>query len=354
MGLYGISLEPEYESPSGGKFENQDKLQAIPQLYYTYSMDSLPVSFGLGLYAPFGLSVEWPQDTGFRTVATEGALKYFTINPVVAVEILPTLSLGAGLTVNYAEVDLQQGLLWPTQAYDRFRFEGDGWAVGYNLGLLWKAHEKVSLGVSFRSPTTMEFEGHTDVRNEVALPSPPAPFPVPVFSQSTEASADFPFPLKVICGISYRPTPDWNFEFNADFNGWDRLNTVTIRQGAGGSPLLPQDIPLVLNWESSWYYEFGATRYLGDRWSVSAGYIFNENSLPDENYTPLVADQDRHFFSVGAGYRGDRYTFDVAYQFGYGPDRDVSGSAPSAVGQSADGRYGFISHAVAVSGGVRF
>ena len=183
MGLYGISLQPDYESPSGERYENQDKLQAIPQLYYAYSMDSLPVSFGLGLYAPYGLSVEWPQDTGFRTVATEGALKYFTINPVVAVEILPTLSLGAGLTVNYAELDLQQGLLWPTQAYDRFRFKGDGWAVGYNLGLLWKAHEKVRLGVSFRSPTTMEFEGQTDVRNDVALPSPPAPFPVPVFSQ---------------------------------------------------------------------------------------------------------------------------------------------------------------------------
>jgi long-chain fatty acid transport protein len=354
MGVYGISLEPSYESPAGGEFENQDKLHAIPQVYYAYGMDSLPVSFGLGIYSPFGLSVKWPQDTGFRTVATEGALETITVNPVVAVEVLPGLSVGAGVTVNYAKVDLQQGLLWPTQPNDRFKFEGDGWDVGYNLGLLWKVHEKVSLGAALRSATTIDFEGHTEARNVVALPSPPAPFPVPTFNQRTEASADFPFPMKLIFGISYRPTPNWNIEFNADYNGWDRLNTVTIHQEAGGSPLLPQDIPLTLNWESSWYYEFGATRYLGERWWVSAGYIFNENSLPDATYNPLVADQDRHFFSVGTGYKGERYTFDVAYQFGYGPERTVTGSTPSAAGQSADGRYGFISHAIAMSVGVHF
>jgi long-chain fatty acid transport protein len=354
MGVYGISLEPNYESPVGEDFENQDKLHAVPQFYYAYSPDQLPVSFGLGVFSPFGLSVEWPEDTGFRTVGTQGALQTVTINPVVAVEILPNLSFGAGLTVNYAEIDLQQGLLWPTQANDRFRFEGDGWDVGYNLGLLWRAHEKVSLGASFRSAMTIDFEGQTEVRNQVAMPSPPAPFPVPAFSQSTDASAEYPFPLKVILGISYRPTTDWNFEFNADYNGWDRINTVTIRQETGFPPLIPQDIPLVLDWESSWYYEFGATRYLGERWWVSAGYIFNENSLPDATYSPLVADQDRHFFSLGAGYKGARYTFDVAYQFGYGPDRTVTGSAPSAAGQTADGTYGFISHAIAMSAGVHF
>ena len=111
---------------------------------------------------------------------------------------------------------------------------------------------------------------------------------------------------------------------------------------------------VTLNWEPSWYYEFGATRYLGNGWSVSGGYIFNENSVPDANYTPLVADLDRHFFSIGAGFKGKRFSFDAAYQFGYGPTRTVSGSAYSNAGQNADGRYEFTSQALLVTCGYHF
>jgi hypothetical protein len=92
---------------------------------------------------------------------------------------------------------------------------------------------------------------------------------------------------------------------------------------------------------------------------VSAGYLFNENSVPDAYYSPLAADLDRHFFSVGAGRQGKRFDFDVVYQFGYGPAHTVTGSTPSSqpglfTGQTADGTYKFASHAVLVTLGVHF
>jgi long-chain fatty acid transport protein len=354
MGIYTIDLEPSYDSPAGGTFENQDKWHSIPQLFYTYTPEKCPLSFGLGMYAPFGLGIKWPQDTGFRTVGTEASLSYFTINPAIAWKVCDTFSIGGGLTVNYADIDLRQGMLWPAQGYDEFRFKGCGWDIGYNFGLLWKAHEKLSFGGVFRSATEINFEGNTDARNTVPMPSPPTPFPVGAFSTSTGAEAKFKFPLEFVVGVSYRPTPKWNLEFDAEYTDWNSLNTVMVRQDAAFPPLLPQNIPLVFNWESSWYYEFGVTRYLDNGWHVSAGYIFNENSVPDAHYQPLVADLDRHFFSVGTGMKGKRLSFDVAYQFGYGPSRTVSGSAPSPAGQSADGDYSFISHAISASVGWHF
>lgn len=106
-------------------------------------------------------------------------------------------------------------------------------------------------------------------------------------------------------------------------------------------------------------YEFGVTRYLEDSWHLSAGYVYNESSVPDTYYTPLAADVDRHFFSVGVGHKGKRLDFDVAYQVGYGPDHTVSGSTPSStparfVGQRADGTYDFLSLAVLVTVGLHF
>jgi long-chain fatty acid transport protein len=114
----------------------------------------------------------------------------------------------------------------------------------------------------------------------------------------------------------------------------------------------------VLNWQPSWIYEFGVTRYFDNGWHVSAGYVYSENSVPDANYTPLAADLDRHFFSVGTGFKGKTFNFDVAYQFGYGPTRTVTGSEPSTAGhiagQTADGNYGFSSHAVMLTVGMHF
>ena len=49
----------------------------------------------------------------------------------------------------------------------------------------------------------------------------------------------------------------------------------------------------------------------------AAGYDFNENSQPDENFTPGVSDADRHWFNLGFGRKCDNHTWMLAYQFGY-------------------------------------
>ena len=215
-----------------------------------------------------------------------------------------------------------------------FRLKADGWGVSYNLGVLYKPHEQVSLGLAFRGPATLDLNGQTEA--QMAQVQPTATY--------RSAQARLPLPFKLICGLSYRPTPKWNFEFDADYTDWSALGTVTIHQGAPVTSLsIPRNVPMVYDWQSSWYYEFGATRYLPKGWSVSAGFILSQNSLPDNHYNPVVGDMDREFASVGAGYKVGRYHFDVAYQYGFAPIHVVSAGTP------ADGRYTFSTDAIALS-----
>ena len=351
-GLYGIYLNPGYTPTNHSRtFHSSDNLAAVPQLFYTYTHEDSRLSLGLGVYAPYGGSMNWPQDTGFRTVATEGKLTYLTLNPVVAVKLLPSLSFGGGLMVNYVNMDLEQGLRasYLPPAINFFRFKGDGWSVGYNLGLRWQPHEKIAFGATFRSAAKVTLNGHTEFEQ----------FSAGIADTTLPARTDFSFPLTVVGGLSYRPTPKWNLEFDADYTDWSSFGRTTIYQqgdpGLGG----PQNPPVTLNWQASWLYEFGVTRYFDNGWHVSGGYVFNENSVPNQYYTPLAADMDRHFFSLGTGYKGKRFDFDFAYQFGYGPAHTVTGSSPSSTpgranNQTADGAYDFISHAVLVSVGMHF
>ncbi len=356
FGLYGIYLDPTFRPPtgannSGSTYHIEDNLAAVPQLFYSYSPEALPLSFGLGIYSPYGGNVSWPQDTGFRSVATEGSLTYMTINPVVALELAHGLSIAAGAMVNYADLEMEQGLLATAQPLANFfRFKGNGWSAGYNLGVLWQPHEMVSLGATFRSSATVGFDGHTDFEQQPLRGLYPA--------TSRVASAEFEFPMTVTFGVSYRPTPKWNLEFDADYTDWSNFGTVYIHQQ--DPPFgLKAVTPVILNWQPSWMFGFGVTRYFDKGWHASAGYVFNQNSVPDAYYSPLAADMDRHFISAGAGFKGKRFDFDVAYQFGYGAPHTVTGSTPSSTpgqfaGQTANGTYDFISHAVMLTVGLHF
>ena len=355
-GIYGIYLDPSYNPPGsaangGNTYHSSDNLAAVPQFFYSYTPKKLPLSFGLGVYAPYGGSISWPDDTGFRTVATQGKLTYLTLNPVVAVKLLPSLSLGAGLMVNYVKMETEQGLLsfYQPPNINFYRFSGDGWSVGYNLGLRWQPVEKISFGATFRSSTAVTLNGHTEFEE----------FSAGIPDTTLPAQMGLNFPLEAVLGVSYRPTPKWNLEFDADYTDWSSFGTTTIYQGGTAPFGVKQDVPINLDWHASWMFEFGATRYFDNGWHASAGFVFNENSVPDAYYTPLAADLDRYFFSVGAGHKGKRFDFDIAYQFGYGPARTVTGSTPSSTpgqfaNQNADGTYNYISHAVFVMVGMHF
>lgn len=342
LGAYAIRIEEQVEldTPVGNrKFssENTD-FQTVPQMYLTWKKKDAPVALGLGMYAPFGFALDYPEDTPFRTIARKGSILFVTINPVLAWKITDQLSVGVGATISYGEATLQRGVL---AVGDRFRFKGDGVAYGFNAGVLWDPHRMHHFGLTYRGPQTIKFEGHSSVRTdpfEVATPF--GPFPVAGIDRREDADATFDLPQQIVFGYSFRPTPDWNFEFNIDWTDWSSLNTVTLHQRSG-------DAPIPFEWESSFFYEFGVTKNFARGLSASVGYIYSENSVPDETFNPAIPDGNRHILSAGLGQRLDRYNWYLAYQWTFG-DRTIS------EGTILDGDYRFDSHAVTLSLGYNF
>jgi long-chain fatty acid transport protein len=356
-GLNTLYYEPTYQPPSAAANSGQTYYSSkdwayLPQFFLSYTAKGAPLSCGLGVYAPFGGQITWPDDTGFQSVAISGSLQYITINPVVAVKLAPGLSVGGGVMVNYGNISLDQGLLAASAPLTNFfKFTGDGWSVGYNVGVLWKPISQLSFGATFRSSAALNFQGNTDFqlqRNPYYNPT------------QRDASASFNFPLTTVFGVSCRPTPKWNIEFDANYTDWRSFNTVLIEQAPPTvSRPFQQNVTVNLDWQASWMYELGVTRYFDHGWHVSGGYVFNENSVPDTYYTPLAADLNRNFLSLGVGHSGRHFDLDVTYQFGFALSRDVSGSQPSSTparssGQSADGTYGYSSQAIFVTVGAHF
>ena len=327
FGGHAISVNSHFESSSGAiEADTKSELQLVPQIFCTYAPEDSPFAFGLGIYVPFGLGLEWPDAVPFRDYALEGRLQYTTVNPVVAWQITPTLSIGVGPTINYGLVNLRQG--FGGIPGSNFEFEGDGFAFGGKVGLLWQPHPKWSLGLNYCSPTTVNFDG-----DSTAVPGAP---------NKTSTSAEMDFPQFIVGGISFRPTTNWNVEVDIDWTDWDTLNTVTFENTAFG------DVPLRLNWESSFLYHLGITRYLQNHYWVSAGYFFSENSTSQTDFTPVVPDTDLHVVSLGVGRKGEHWSWALSGQIITGPERNVDN------GNATDGTYQFSNQAVNFSVAYRF
>jgi long-chain fatty acid transport protein len=321
-GLYYVSASTRYTSPTGATAKTDTTFQPVPQMYYVRSFEDKPFTLGIGVYAPYGLSLDYGENNPFNFIAEYGKLAYATFNPVIAWKATPELSLAIGPTLNYSQATLVNNVL---------RYKGDGMAFGFNAGVLWQPHEQWSFGATYRSATKVEYKGNADIFDAFR-------------SQST---ADFQFPQYAVVGVSYRPTPNWNFEFNLDWTDWDNVNQTVFRDTAIG------DLPFIFNYKTSFMYEFGITRKLKNGWFVSTGYFYSENSSPDATFNPIVPDANLHLGSAGFGRKGDRFDWVVAYHFGYGPGRTVTGS-PVVAGQSGDGRYRTFNNAVNISLNYKF
>lgn len=323
LGCYFISTNVDYRSASGETASTAAEIQPVPQLYYVYSPENAPYSFGFGVYAPYGLGIDYGAETPFSTLAEEGELLYACFNPVVAYEVIPGLSLAAGLTLNYSDVSLKRhiGIL----PGDQFRYDGDGVACGFNLGLLWQPDPMWSFGLNYRSATEVDYEGES-----IAEP----------YSGSRPTDATLVFPDYIVAGVSFRPSDCWNLEFNLDWTDWDSVNDVRFKGTYGGDQTVP------FRYQSSFMYNFGVTRKFAGGYFLSAGYIYSENSVPDLTFTPLNPDSDLHLGSIGFGRRGDRFSWAFGYHFAYNGGREVSGNqADSIPGETADGHYETLNHA---------
>jgi long-chain fatty acid transport protein len=394
-GFYGISIDEQYDPLHGQEGAHSstahDPFDALPQFFLSYRPAHQAFSFGFGVYSPFGSKTEWPDDASFRQAGTYGSLEFIAFNPVFAVQITRSLSVGIGISANYIDAQLRDGLS-PMEG-DSFSFKGDGLSVGGNAGILWKPTERQSVGFSYHSPVSGDLTGHTQEglngfergeseagnakiaagKEELAqgiqyidsLPIPPsykakliaeatAQYDAEVAASGVPASGSFPtgfptlaakgtlkFPQFAVLGYSFRPTPEWNLETDIDWTDWDSLNTLALSRSGGSTVKVPFD------WVHSFMYEVGATHLMGP-YKISAGYIYSENSVPSATFNPVIPDSARNVFSVGAGRSFGRCDVDIAYQLGLGVTRTIVNDSV------ADGRYSFLSNAVSISVGYHF
>lgn len=165
------------------------------------------------------------------------------------------------------------------------------------------------------------------------------------FPESVDTTTKINFPQTVTGGISFRPTPGWNLEFDLSWTQWSRLNVINLPVGPFG---LPESI--ALHDQDSFIYDFGVSRELGKGYYASVGYTYAENSTPSSYFFPLIPDANLNFGNFGFGHHGKHFDWAVAYQFAFNGGHTIQNNPPAAY----DGTYKTFNNAVNGSVTIKF
>ncbi len=303
-------------------------------IYGVYGMDN-GLSFGLGVYNPYGLGSEWPSTWIGKSLAVKTELRTFYINPTVAYQVMDNLSIGAGITYILSSVLFQQtidipaiplapGVSLPAAPNVGIKLEGDGKAAyTFNIGLLYKPMNELSLGLAYRHNAEIEFDGDLSF---TGLPAKPTGFPIghsDLFPEGKGVSK-ITMPYDLRAGISYNAMD--NLTLNADFQyvGWESYDTLAVDFVKNTTAW--RDLATAKNWENSFTFRFGG-EYRMDAFAFRAGYVFDGSPINTKYMDPSLPGADRHEFTLGLGYQfTSNIRVDAAYQY-ISFENDVTDSA---------------------------
>ncbi|MBI3070510.1 MAG: outer membrane protein transport protein [Deltaproteobacteria bacterium] len=304
-----ILFGSEYQTLSGsGKRDSVQRGQFPPHLYSAYVFDNKKMALGLGIFAPYGLGVDWgSRDVSkwngrYNVVAVD--LKTVFINPTFVFKPVPELSIavGASAVLGIAELKRQQIFSQPPTDDGSAHMGATGASFAANVGLLWKPMEELAIGLTWRSHSHLFLGGNVDF-------TVPATFATSFPDQT--ATTKISLPNKITFGAAYKVTKEIELSLNFDYTFWSIFDQVVFKfPNVGGAPA---ENVYVENWKDSFTVRLGASWNLNPSWQLRCGFLFDSTPVPDDTLSPLLPDQARFGASVGFGWKTGSFSLDWAF-----------------------------------------
>lgn len=320
------SLSPLGTPMTGGNGGDAGKWALVPALYYAMDLGFQPgLRFGIGIQSPFGLSTEYDRNWVGRYQALKSELTSININPVIAYRLDDRISLGAGVSAQYVDVELSRAIdfgtacaatlgaatcaaggLRPQASDGTATMKGNDWAFGFNLGAMFTPNDRSRFGITYRSRINHSVNGDVTFDKPVGLPVPLAVSPA--FSNTgARASLDLPDSFSVSGYVDVDPR--WSLMADVTWTHWSLFKELRIRFDNGAPDSLTAE-----EWRNTVRLSVAANYRYDDRWKLRGGIAYDPSPVRDEFRTPRIPDSDRIWLSLGAQFKPSRQ---VAWDFGY-------------------------------------
>lgn len=326
-GTTWIALNADYNGKDGSSENGRLKGQMIPAGYVTHQVND-KIWLGFAMTVPFGMGTEYDKGWAENQRGTDAKIYTFDMNPNIAWKVSEFLSVGAGVSVQYAKAKLGMGL--EQEAFGQYAYvghgkiEGDSWDWGFNLGVMISPTDKLRFGLAYRSSIEHDAEGDFTFSNGQG---PAANFNGYVFNMTTSIET----PDTVMLTGTWETTDRLRLSGLIRWANWSDFDELKIKNSVPGqvdnlSGGMFREKTVINEWQDTWLFSVGADYRINDAFTIRGGLAYEMSPVDDQSTRmAVIPDTDRVWFSLGASwYPTQDLQFDVGatYLMGVG-DKDL-------------------------------
>lgn len=302
--------------------ESADRVYLVPGTAYTNST-SEKLAWGVGLYAPFGLGVEWKDGADWvgRRISHDVAIKTVYVTPAVSYLAAEGLAVAIGVDIASQHLTLKKYTLEPSFGTNAIETEIEGRSrinLTPSFGVMYRPTPKWSFGAMYHFGKTMEFEEGTATLTNVQAAGATwaAALLAGLGGNEHVLTSELNLPSIMSLGMACQVTDRLRLEGNYVRFGWSAFEELDLDFATDA---LDQNIHF--GYEDSWQVRFGGEYWVTDSASLMAGFVHDKSPQPLISVSPLLPDSDRNDYSFGVRYLHGNWDLNASYMAVVGIER---------------------------------
>ena len=379
-GLYGLNNGYTISATS-----LKEKTHVIPSFAFGYRAEGSKIAYGFSLSVPFGLGTDWNlfnlgqiNNYGNKVASdydefdTVSDIAIIALQPTVAIELSEKLSLGLGFIYTKADISFRQpsfsnnstlGTPFGTYQYPYWvtdtELEGTGTGIGFNLGVMFEASEKLSIGVDVQWFGDVDIDGEVTATTYFPFNQEKLNFIGGLLADTTldaatiavyervlfaysggsfENTSDvvtttLPLPLEIGFGIGYQVSEKLMISADYMFTQWSAWDEIPININKDFDGDGEDDITtLVEHWDDVNKYMVGLEYLIMDSDERQAflrfGFASDGSPIPNETLGPFIPDiGTKNSVFAGLGLNMGKITIDLSAQTMFADDKTIDNIA---------------------------
>lgn len=321
-----ISSEVAFQDQSTGITERTNNPLGTP--FYAYASYKVTDKFsaGIGVYTPFGSTVDWGKEWSGSKLIQDISLRAIFIQPTVSYKITDKIGFGAGLNIVSGSVELNRAIDSPVGNDNTVNLQGSTVALGFNAGLYIQASEKLSFGLTYRSQVDVELtkgDANFNVHPALATTLP-----------NTTFDATLPLPATATLGIGYQVNDKWLVSVEGSLVQWSAYESLDFDFANATTP----DSKNARNYEDAIIVRTGVQYTASEKLDLRAGFYYDQSPIQDDYFSPETPNSDNYGITLGASFDPtEQFGIDLSTLFIIGAERESY--APIGDGGKFGGKY---------------